>query len=80
MIKSGVISTDRTKCVGCNKCIRACIVPHANRVTDERKITVDYANCILCGECLKACNHGARSYVATHGNFSASWKRELKSQ
>ncbi len=63
MIKSGVISTDRTKCVGCNKCIRACIVPHANRVTDERKIIVDYANCILCGECLKACNHGARSYV-----------------
>ena len=63
MIKSGVISTDRTKCVGCNKCIRACIVPQANRLTDERQITVDYANCILCGECLKACNHGERSYV-----------------
>ncbi len=63
MIRSGVIITDRSKCVGCNKCIRNCIVPYANRVTEERKIVVDHSHCILCGECLKVCRHSARSYT-----------------
>jgi len=63
MIRSGVITTDVSKCVGCNKCLRKCLVPFANRVTEDRKIVVDYTNCILCGECLKACGHDARSYT-----------------
>jgi len=63
LIRAGVIVADNSKCVGCNKCLRKCIVPFANRVTEDRKIVVDYKHCILCGECLKVCGHGARSYV-----------------
>lgn len=63
LIRAGVIVTDNTKCVGCNKCLRKCIVPFANRVTEDRKIVVDHKHCILCGECLKFCGHGARSYT-----------------
>lgn len=62
-----LISVWGDKCVGCNKCIRACPSPEANRVetleNGKRIITVDPKHCIACGECVRVCKHGARDYA-----------------
>jgi Na+-translocating ferredoxin:NAD+ oxidoreductase RNF subunit RnfB len=60
-----VISIDSDKCVGCNQCISACPVPHANySVVENGKsvIKINEDNCIRCGECIRVCTHGARNY------------------
>jgi len=59
------ISTDDSKCMGCNKCILACPVENANVsvVKEGRSIThVDANRCIMCGRCLEVCGHQARDY------------------
>ncbi len=69
MIKANVIVTDESKCVGCNRCMRSCLIPTANRVVENQKIKVNYSDCILCGECIKACKHDARSYCDDTDTF-----------
>lgn len=53
------------KCIGCNKCIRACSCLGAC-VADESdgsaRINVDGDRCIACGACIHACEHGAREF------------------
>lgn len=61
-----IISTNKDKCTGCNKCIMACPVKYANNVEvidNERHIEVDEKRCITCGKCLKVCDHDARNYI-----------------
>lgn len=59
------ISTDDSKCVGCNKCILACPVANANVSVMKdgySKTHVDESKCIMCGRCLEVCDHQARDY------------------
>ena len=61
----GLVSTN-DKCIGCNKCIRACSSMGANVATERGRgniIDVDPDKCIACGACLDACEHGAREYT-----------------
>ncbi len=60
----GLIRTN-DKCIGCNKCIRACSCIGANVAREKERgniIEVDPKKCIACGACLDACEHGAREY------------------
>lgn len=53
------------KCIGCNKCIRACSCVGANiSVADNGKMRIDVDNrkCIACGACFDVCEHKAREY------------------
>lgn len=60
------IFLDKTKCVGCNSCIRVCPTHEANRAfkdeNDNIIISVENDNCIKCGECIRVCSHHARSF------------------
>ena len=60
----GLVYTNE-KCVGCNKCIRACSCMGAC-VADEKEgsayIHVDPDKCIACGACIDACEHHAREF------------------
>ena len=61
-----VITNDKTKCVGCNRCIRYCPVEDANVVTNEEggiKVSINHERCIACGACIDACRHGVRDYT-----------------
>ena len=60
-----LITNDIEKCVGCNRCIRACPVRGANvayEENDEIKVSVDNSRCIACGACITACQHNSRDY------------------
>lgn len=53
------------KCIGCNKCIRACGCTGANlSVISEGKtrIEVDNQKCVACGACFDVCEHKAREF------------------
>lgn len=55
------------KCVGCNKCIKACsamgaCISSAPNEDGQSRIDVDPNKCIACGACFDACEHGARDY------------------
>ena len=53
------------KCIGCNKCIRACSCDGANvakNIDGKNIIEVDPDKCIACGACFDACDHGAREF------------------
>ena len=52
-------------CVGCNKCIRNCLVFDANIAYvshDGNKVKIDPEKCILCGKCIEVCDHDARDF------------------
>ncbi|MCR5282239.1 MAG: 4Fe-4S dicluster domain-containing protein [Lachnospiraceae bacterium] len=73
----GLISTNE-KCIGCNRCIRACSCTGANiAVAKERNnvIEVDPKKCIACGACIDACEHGAREYADDVDRFFADLER-----
>ena len=61
-----LITDDKTKCVGCNRCIRVCPIEGANRVFEENgqiRVSVNSDRCIACGSCIGTCRHGVRDYV-----------------
>ncbi len=63
-MSNDLIYTEKSKCVGCNKCVFKCPVS-ANVATYEEghnKITVNSELCIGCGECIDICDHEARVY------------------
>ena len=66
------------KCIGCNKCIRACSCLGAC-VADEcdgsARINVDGDRCIACGACIHACEHDAREFRDDTENFFADLKK-----
>lgn len=61
----GLVFNEEEKCVGCNKCIKACPV-QANVAYEnsngDNKIKVNEELCIGCGYCIEACDHNARDY------------------
>ncbi|MBO4337147.1 MAG: 4Fe-4S dicluster domain-containing protein [Lachnospiraceae bacterium] len=73
----GLISTNE-KCIGCNRCIRACSCTGANIAVEKDRgnvIEVDPKKCIACGACIDACEHGAREYVDDVDRFFADLNR-----
>lgn len=61
----GAITVNEEHCVGCNKCIRNCMVFEANisyPTTDGNKVRIDHEKCITCGKCIEVCEHEARGY------------------
>ena len=76
----GLIRTN-DKCIGCNKCIRACSCTGANVAVEKDRgnvIEVDPAKCIACGACIDACEHGAREYVDDVDRFFDDLSRGTK--
>ena len=76
----GLISTNE-KCIGCNKCIKACSCTGANIAVEKDRgnvIEVDQKKCIACGACIDACEHGAREYVDDVDKFFEDLKRGQK--
>ncbi|MCR5619141.1 MAG: 4Fe-4S dicluster domain-containing protein [Lachnospiraceae bacterium] len=76
----GLVSTN-DKCIGCNKCIRACSSMGANVATERGRgnvIDVDPDKCIACGACLDACEHGAREYIDDVERFFDDLKKGVK--
>lgn len=66
------------RCIGCNKCIRACSCAGANiSVTKDSKtrIEVDDQKCIACGACFDVCEHKARDYTDDTERFFEDLKR-----
>ena len=60
-----LITDDRPKCVGCNRCIRVCPIEGANTVSMEDgkiKVSVNGDRCIACGSCIYTCRHEVRDY------------------
>ncbi|MDR1313391.1 MAG: 4Fe-4S dicluster domain-containing protein [Deltaproteobacteria bacterium] len=61
-----IVLTNNSRCVGCNKCLRACPVSSANVVLNDApgriRVSIDQTKCIACGVCISACSHGARGY------------------
>lgn len=69
------------KCIGCNKCIRACSCMGANVAVEKGRgnvIEVDPDRCIACGSCLDVCEHGAREYIDDVERFFADLKKGEK--
>ena len=65
------------KCIGCNRCIRACSCTGANIAVERDRVNVievDPKKCIACGACLHACEHDAREYVDDVEQFFADLK------
>ena len=77
-----MITIDKTKCVGCNACIRSCPVPTANVATTDEQgrqiVVVNTDDCIKCGECIRGCVHGARDYTDAMDNFFGALGRREK--
>ena len=73
-----IITSDKTKCVGCNRCIRVCPIEGANNVFMEDgqiKVSVNHDKCIACASCIEACRHEVRDYEDDTENFINDLKR-----
>lgn len=69
------------KCIGCNKCIRACSCVGANVsvIQDgKNRIEVDPSKCIACGACFDICEHNAREFYDDTDQFFEDLKRGEK--
>jgi len=70
----GIITVNEENCVGCNKCVRNCMVFEANvsySTTQGNKVKVDYDKCIMCGKCIDVCEHDARGFSDDTETFFA---------
>ena len=79
--KSGLISLDIDRCVGCNQCIANCPIPGANRayiVDGKNKVETNSERCINCGKCISVCEHGARDYYDDTERFFNDLKKGEK--
>ena len=73
-----LIQNDLSKCVGCNRCIRACPIGEANIVFLEdgmTKVRIDNDKCIACGACLATCQHESRTYEDDTEKFIEDLRR-----
>ncbi|MBQ9438886.1 MAG: EAL domain-containing protein, partial [Lachnospiraceae bacterium] len=66
LYETGLVYTN-DKCIGCNKCIRACSCIGANISTEpneegKSRIEVDGSRCVACGACFDTCEHEARVF------------------
>ena len=69
------------RCIGCNRCIRACSSMGANVAVERGRgniIDVDPVKCIACGACLDVCEHNAREYVDDVDKFFEDLKKGEK--
>ena len=69
------------KCIGCNRCIRACSCFGANVATEKERgniIEVDPKKCIACGACIDACEHDAREFLDDVETFFDDLKKGKK--
>ena len=69
------------KCIGCNRCIKACSSFGANIAVERDRgnaIDVDPDRCIACGACLDACEHKAREFVDDVDTFFDDLKKGVK--
>lgn len=76
-----LILLNENKCVGCNKCIRACPIEGANKsyiLDGVNKVHINAERCIHCGECIKACDHDARYYEDDTQAFFKDLKKGKK--
>ena len=53
------VRIDRTKCVNCNLCVRAC--PNGC-IPEDREKRVDYSRCVSCLACAGTCGKGALTW------------------
>ena len=75
----GLVRTNE-KCIGCNRCVRACSCTGANIAVEHDRgnvIEVDPVKCIACGACIDACEHDARELYLSTENPA---KRPLKNR
>jgi iron only hydrogenase large subunit-like protein len=73
-----VIHNTIERCVGCNRCTRACPIDEANithEVDGRIVVQIDNEKCISCGECQKVCNHGSRFYEDDTERFFSDLRR-----
>lgn len=66
------------KCIGCNKCLRACYCDGACIAVEEngiQRINVDPAKCVGCGACIDVCKHNARDFYDDTDRFFEDLKR-----
>ncbi len=69
------------KCIGCNRCIKACSSFGANIAVERDRgnvIDVDPDRCIACGACLDACEHKAREFEDDVESFFEDLKKGVK--
>lgn len=60
-----IITNDLDKCVGCNRCIRACPIEEANIAQENNSkiiVEINTEKCIACGACLSVCPHDSRGF------------------
>lgn len=81
-IKYMYVTVDKSKCIGCNACVRVCPVHEANvaELIDESRsvININPEKCISCGECVKSCEHNARVYLDDTERFFEDLKSGKK--
>ena len=73
-----IITTDLSKCVGCNRCVRSCPIDEANVVQIDNGVNhvgVDNTKCITCGACLDACHHDSRLFEDDTMQFFSDLKQ-----
>ncbi len=76
----GLVKTN-DKCIGCNKCVKACSCTGANIAVEQDRgniIEVNPVKCIACGACIDVCEHGAREYIDDVDTFFADLKKGVK--